>query len=684
MEQFAHAEKILLASADDLFLDIESNGLDSYTGNQLCGVGVGTLTGEIFYFPFRHKTAGTNLPKEAFIRLIEIINKAKRIYAYNIKFDARFLENEGVDFSNKVMVDVIVMVRLTEHSSVGKLGLEATVLRRYGEQQASYDSETKILMKQNGWDRDFSLCPPEILGEYCIKDVYYLWLLYKDCLAELRRTEQMGIWAKMLDSTTALFEMERWGVHVDQIEVEALEFKITKRMKELAVVIYADAGADFNIASSAQVGKLFNSRGIVSPTLSPKCSATVEKKQYAKYCNHVEKGVPHTQSWAEDVLVQIDAPLAGLIKQYRTLAKLLSTYLMPYKSHDVMHSTFANWGTGTGRLSSLNPNFQNMPAKVTYISERILTTLEEFTEVRERVKAVALNKGKVEILPKLSDETIQSWAFLGGDKYTGAEGECHLRTVIKARPGFKLVSMDYSQMEVRVLLFYLDTPEAWLLLRKPDVDFHAENAKLVYDIDEDHPEFSFYRALAKTITFGMLYGMGEKKLAMTLQIARMQARTYKNKFINSLPGFKAFKQSVERSIERTGTLRNRFGRLYQINRNDAYKGINFIIQGTSADIVTERFVECVKYLRDKETRLLIQVHDELVFEVRDTEYHEVIPELKAIMETNSLGIPLTVDVEVDKGSWAEKTAYVALGAEKVDNSTNPVLQFIDENNKETL
>jgi DNA polymerase I-like protein with 3'-5' exonuclease and polymerase domains len=294
--------------------------------------------------------------------------------------------------------------------------------------------------------------------------------------------------------------------------------------------------------------------------------------------------------------------------------------------------------------------------------------------VRERVKAVALNKGKIEKLPKLADATLQSWAYLGGDKMVGEEGECHVRQLITPRQGYKLVSMDYSQMEVRMLLYYLNTPEATALLNKPNVDFHSENAVIAYGIDKDHPDFSFYRQLVKTITFGVLYGMGEKKLAMTLQISRTKAREYKNNFIERMPGFKEFKTNVERAIERTGTVRNKYGRLYQINKNDAYKGINFLIQGTSAEVVTERFIECVEYLKDKPSRLLIQVHDELVFEVHDSEYHEVVHDLKDIMEQNSLGLTLQVDIEVANPSWAEKVEY---DPQTIDTPSTNLLQFIE-------
>lgn len=647
--EFETAISVLEASNDDLFVDIESNGLDPYNGNQICGVGVGTMDGDVFYFPFRHKTPDSNLPHDLLDALISLLNKVKRVYGYNLKFDARFLEDEGVDFDDKVMVDVLPMVRLTEHSDTRGFSQTDAGIRRFGPAAGQYDLETKAVLASNGWKKDFSLAPPDILGPYCIQDVLLLIRLYEDCLDKIRSSNQMKVWALMLDSTKALFDVEGHGVLIDTVQAHDLKDRIEKRMKALEAVIFADAGKEFNISSSPQIGKIMNERGVHSPVRTPKCAKDE--------CDHEASGEPHKESWAEEALVQIDSPFAGVIKQYRTLKRMVSTYLVPYMDNETIHTTFANWGTATGRLSSIDPNLQNVPASVTYITEQTLETEEDFEAVRERVKAVALSKGKVDSLPDLSEDTLKMWAYLGADKYTGAEGECHLRTLISARPGYKLVSMDYSQMEVRMLLFYIGTPEATALLHKEGVDFHDENAMSAYSIDKDHPEFSFYRNLAKILTFGVIYGMGEKKLAMTLQITRMQAREYKNTYINKLPGFRAFLNQVKRVIERTGQIRNKYGRVYRIKPSDAYKGINFLIQGTSAEIVTERFIECVKYLKDKKSRMLIQVHDELVFEIHESEYHEVIGDLKRIMEENSLGLPLPVDIEIANPTWAEKIKY---------------------------
>lgn len=665
-KEFDAALTALADSNEDLFVDVETNGLDRFGTHQNCGIGVGTMEGKTFYFPFRHKTLDSNLPLECLPNLISVLNSAKRIYAYNLKFDIAFLEKDGLSVEDKVLIDVLVMIRLTEHSNVSKLGLTQSIIRRYGVDAGSYDIDTKAVITKNGWGEDFSLAPPSVLGPYCEKDVYWTWRLYNDCLDDLRSTKQMDIWSLMLDSTKALLEMERPGINVDVGLAQELKSRIETRMEEIQTILFEDAEKEFNINSGPNISKIMNARGLHSPVLTPKCRNGE--------CKHQSLGEPHIESWAEDALVQIDSPFTGLVKQYRTLAKLKNTYLEPYLHDSTIHSTFSNWQAGTGRLSSLDPNLQNIPASVTYISEKKLETPEDFNTVRERVKAVALNKGKIEKLPTLSDATLQAWSYLGGDKMIGDEGECHVRQLITPRPEYKLVSMDYSQMEVRMLLYYLNTPEATALLNKPNVDFHSENAVIAYGIDQEHPDFSFYRQLVKTITFGVLYGMGEKKLAMTLQIARTKAREYKNNFIERMPGFKDFKTNVERSIERTGTVRNKYGRLYRINKDNAYKGINFLIQGTSAEVVTERFIECVKYLKDKQSRLLIQVHDELVFEIHESEYHEVVADLKDIMEQNSLGLTLQVDIEVANPSWAEKVEYDPQG---IDEPTTNLLQFIE-------
>ena len=173
--------KTNLWSSKEWVIDVETNGLNPYGMNQICGLGIQNIDGELpcsFYFPFRHQQ-GENLSKEARQEVISWLNEIpSTLIGYNIKFDLHFLANEGLVIERQKLIDVLVMVRLTEHTSVRDLGLTDTIKRSFGEEAASYDIDTKKYLRENKWSKDFSMAPPDILGEYCKQDVWYTFKLY--------------------------------------------------------------------------------------------------------------------------------------------------------------------------------------------------------------------------------------------------------------------------------------------------------------------------------------------------------------------------------------------------------------------------------------------------------------------------------------------------------------------------
>jgi DNA polymerase-1 len=249
------------------------------------------------------------------------------------------LEQEGFHVDDKQLIDVIVMARLTESSIVNGLSLTETISRRFGPNNAAYDKETKQTLVKNRWNRDFSMCPTEILGPYCEKDAYWTLKLYEDSLAKIKKSNQEDVWQTQIDLTRVLLDMERQGMRIDQKYALAVSEKLSTRSADIQHRIETLAGQVFNISSPQQVGSYFNSVGIHSPM----------------------KTASGAEAWNEGALVQINHPVAGLIRQHRTLAKLKSTYIEPYLETPVMHTTFANWGTVTGRLASRSPNLQNIP-----------------------------------------------------------------------------------------------------------------------------------------------------------------------------------------------------------------------------------------------------------------------------------------------------------------------------------
>ena len=639
-----------LENMAQIVVDVETNGLD-VSKNQICGIGVGEAikNGWSQYYPIRHHQ-GENLYPEQLKTLIEKLNDIPEHIGYNVKFDLSFLEKDGLTIPDKTLTDVIVMVRLIEHSDVKMLKLEQTLKRRYGEEFAQYDIDTKKYLRSNGWIDDFSLAPSDVLGEYCKRDVELTALLYQDCLNIIKRTEQEKVFALEQQLTYVLYKMERHGITIDKEYALEAQEKLTKRIDEVEQKILALSGRikwdssiksankhdekEFNISSSLQVGKVFEGLGIKSSVKTP-------------------KGEP---SWDSTALVNINHPIAGLIRQYRTLVKINSTYLKPYTDIDMMHSTFCNWGTATGRLSSRKPNLQNIPRNHFKLADAQLTD-EQISEVRSRVSAMMNSQG-VSVEGELSDEVIKTWAFIGDESFDDTdETQIALRRLFVARPDYELVSFDYSQMEVRVFMSYFRNEDIDKLLFKEDVDFHGEAAKLAFNVTEEDEQYKFYRQMAKGITFGTIYGIGNKGLANQLGTSIEEAAEYKQKYFSGLKGSRGFFDSVVAKVADVGVIKNRYGRKYQIIKTMGYKGVNYLVQGTSADLLSERMIEVDKFLDTTKSHILLQVHDEIICEIHKSEIETIPNQIRDLLEQNTLDIPLKVDMEVCTPSWATKRYY---------------------------
>ena len=618
-------------------VDVETNGFNWYDTNQICGIGVGVgLEPKTFYFPFRHFPSidSVNLHPPQLFQLMETMNKCKTLIGYNVKFDLHFLENEGLIVEDKTLIDVIVLIRLTEPSDVREFSLTATIKRTYGEEAAEYDISTKKLLRKNKWYKDFSQAPATILGPYCEKDVEYTVKLYKDRLDKLHETKQKKVFELEQELTHVLYDMEKRGLPVDSNYAKEAAGKILQRQDQIKNRIFETVGHEFLITSPMQVGEALKSLGIESTV----------------------KTVKGNDSWGEEALAQINHPVAGYMRQYRTLDKLRATYLEPYFDMNSVHTTFCNWGTLTGRLSSRNPNLQNLPRTHFKLSDDPLTN-EDRDIVRGRISAAVSAKGGT-FNNNLSNEVIHTWGFIGDESYNEhEETQISIRRLFVPRSDYTLVSFDYSQMEVRVFLDYFRNDDIDKLLKKENVDFHGEAATLAFGVKEGDSEYKYYRQMAKAITFGTIYGIGARKLGIQLGVSMQQASDYKKQYFKGLKGSQEFFEKVVRVVSSRGWIKNRFGRLYIVPKDLAYKGVNYLVQGTSADILSERMIEVHKYLQDKKSEILVQVHDEIICEVHNTELNDVTPNIQKLLQKNSLGIPLEVDVEICSPSWATKKDF---------------------------
>ncbi|MHB8390750.1 MAG: DNA polymerase I [Acidobacteriaceae bacterium] len=390
-----------------------------------------------------------------------------------------------------------------------------------------------------------------------------------------------------LPLTPILLDMEEAGVRIDSAYLQRISARLGEQMHALAECIYGNCGHRFNINSPKQLGDvLFNKMALPKP---------------------VKYGRGKVVSTAQDVLEELaehhEAP--RLVLEYRQLAKLKSNYsdslpLLADAQHRV-HTTFNAVGTATGRLSSTNPNLQNIPIR---------------TELGREIRA----------------------AFVPAD-------------------GNVLLSADYSQIELRLMAHFSEDP---LLLKayREHVDIHALTASEVFGVPIDAMDKET-RNRAKAVNFGIVYGISPFGLAQQLNIEPSEARTYIERYFERYSGVKAFIEQTLEQVRRTQSVRTLFGRVRPIpditSRNANMRGfsertaINTPLQGTAADLIKLAMIRIARELREQKLRakMVLQVHDELVFDVPKEEVDEVRERVRQAMEqVIEMKVPIIADVAV--------------------------------------
>ena len=402
----------------------------------------------------------------------------------------------------------------------------------------------------------------------------------KDGLLELFRCLEMPL-------LPVLAGMEQSGVAIDAAAFRAFLDDVQGRLDQLTAHVYELAGTQFNIRSAQQLGDvLFNGLGLPAPRKTKGGQASTSQQTLEKLAGQ--------------------HPVVDSILQYRKLEKMRSTYLDPLPRlvdpQGRIHTTFNQKATATGRLSSSNPNLQNIPVR-------------------------------------------------------GPLGK-RMRSCFIAGPGRLLVSADYSQVELRVLAHVSQDPALLEAFRNGE-DIHARTAALVYDLPPDQVSPD-QRRNAKTINFGLIYGMGAQKLAQELKISTTQAKDFIARYFERLQGLKEFYEGVEASARKHGfvtTLGGRRRLLPDINSASGQaaalarrQAINTVIQGSAADIIKLAMLAVARdeRLRELDARLLLQVHDELLLEVPADAAEEAGALVARLMQDvcpagKELSVPLLVD-----------------------------------------
>ncbi|HTD73990.1 MAG TPA: DNA polymerase I [Steroidobacteraceae bacterium] len=572
--------------------DTETDSLD-YMRAQIVGVSFAVAPGEAAYVPVGHDYAGAPHQLDrakvlaALKPVLEDMTKAK--LGHHLKFDAHVLGNYGIALNGQRFDSMLESYVL--NSVATRHDMDASAMRYLGVKTIHFEDLTgkgakKITFNQVDVDR---------AAEYSAEDADITLQLHQAIWPQIEAVPTLKFVYENIEQplVPVLFRMERAGVLVDRALLKAQSAELATRMLELQALAHQEAGGVFNVDSPKQLQEiLFGKLGIPVMRKTP-------------------TGQPST---AEDVLEELAEtyPLPKLILEYRGMAKLKSTYtdnlpLQINESSGRIHTSYHQAVAATGRLSSQDPNLQNIPIRT-----------QEGRRIRQ--------------------------AFI-------------------APPGHSLVAADYSQIELRIMA-HLSGDPALLRAFAEDRDVHQATAAEVFSIPLDQVSADQRRS-AKAINFGLMYGMSAFGLARQLGIGRGEAQKYMDLYFERYPGVRGYMEQTRRQAREKGYVETVFGRRLYLpeiqSRNAALRqyaersAINAPMQGTAADIIKRAMIEVDSWLQSSRVaaRLIMQVHDELVLEVADDAIETVVGQTRTHMiRAADLSIPLKVDIGVGR-NWDE-------------------------------
>lgn len=570
-----------------LAIDTETDNLNPLEAN-IVGISICSDEGSAYYVPIAHRYLGVprQLNSEYVRERLNPILSKKKIVGQNIKYDILVLTSNGYKDLSAYDDTMIAAYLLDPEASSHSL---KTLSKRYlNYEMFTYDEVTS---NKGSKGVNFSEVDIDVATLYSCEDVDITLRLMKVLERELQNSSLYKLYREVeIPLLNVLIDMEYTGVYVNPDKLKALSEYLRIKIAEEEEIIYKLAGERFNI----------NSPKALSTILFERLNLPVLKQ--------TRTGISTDSTVLEELIDKHE--VVKHILEYRGLSKIKSTYAdalisLINKKTGRIHTSFNQTITATGRLSSSEPNLQNIPVR---------------TEVGRKV-----------------------------------------REAFEAKDGYMLLSADYSQIELRVFA-HLSKDITLINAFRNGEDIHTRTACEIFDITPDKVD-SEKRRLAKTINFGIIYGMGAFRLSKTLGISRTQAQEYINRYFERISGVKKFinktieearrNQCVKTILGRVRYLRNINSKSPLVRQQEERMAVNTPVQGSAADIIKLAMINIYKKIRNTDIRMILQVHDELVFEVPEDKVDETTKLIKHEMENIiNLSVPLVADIAVGK-NWAE-------------------------------
>lgn len=564
-------------------LDTETDSLDPHHA-KIIGFSVSYDTARAFYVPLTAPDTSCVPRERAFAALSRLLASEKLLLVgHNLKFDINVLAASGIEVCSRCF-DTMVAAWVLD-AEAGAFSLSAVAARYLGLSGLEYEE----VVPKGG---SFAAVPLDRATQYGAEDADFSFQLYGRLSGEI---EKAGLHAIFYDIEMPvlpiLARMERIGIKVDAERLRAYGVELEAELGRIQAQVYSLVGHEFNLASPKQLAEVL----------------FVERKLPVQ--KRTKTGFSTDTSVLEE-LAPLD-PVPQLILRNRLLAKLKSTYIEPLadlaSARGRVHTTFVQTGAATGRLSSRDPNLQNIP-------------------IREE------------------------------------EGR-KIRAAFVAEEGKALISADYSQIELVVMAHLSNDPNLAKAF-KEGVDIHRRTASLIFGVPEAEIDAE-KRRIAKTINFGVIYGMSAFRLARDLGIPNAVAKGFIDTYFSTYAGIAEFIRKTVLSARETGSSSTLFGRRRRIlgidSRNKTEQqaaqrvAVNTPIQGSAADIVKIAMIRVERMLEREfpDVKMLLQVHDELIFEAPATLIEPAMARIREEMEhAVRLDVPLRVSVESAR-SWGD-------------------------------
>ena len=593
-------------------VDTETNALDVMSA-ELVGISFGLASGEACYIPLTHKEAvseqagqGDLFAKNTAMVGYELVKNQLDLTAclaqlkpiledeqikkigQNIKYDLTVFANHGIEVQG---VAFDTMLESYTQNSTGRHNMDDLAERYLGHKTIAFEEIAGKGKNQLTFDK----IALDVASEYAAEDADVTMKLHQTLFPELEKTPTL---LKLFNDiemplVRVLSHIERNGVLIDPQKLLVQSQEIEQRLAEVEAEVHQAAGQEFNLASTKQLQEI----------LFEKLGLPVKKK--------TPKGAPSTNEEVLEELAQEGHIVPKLLIEHRGLSKLKSTYTdklpqMINPKTGRVHTSYHQAVTATGRLSSSDPNLQNIPIRN-----------EEGRRIRQ--------------------------AFI-------------------AREGYKIVAADYSQIELRIMA-HLAHDEGMLKAFTEGKDIHRSTAAEIFGVSLEEVT-NEQRRNAKAINFGLIYGMSEFGLSNQLGISRQEARSYMDAYFNRYPNVLQFMTDIKTKAAEQGYVETLLGRrlyLPEIKSSNGMRrkaaervAINAPMQGTAADIIKVAMIGIDKMIfGDENIKMIMQVHDELVFEVKAERVDHYSQLIKAEMEkAMKLHVPLIVDVGVGD-NWDE-------------------------------